>query len=189
MSRRRMRLVIEGSDEAGGGSGPEEVLVTASADGRTYRVERGGAVVSGDLAVLPDGRLSFVGEDGRQVCARVATDADGATLSTPRGARRVPISDPRLHRGGASDTHDPDGPEEIRALMPGRVLEVFAREGEPVAAGAVLLVLEAMKMQNEIRASRAGRVARVAVTPKQAVDGGALMVVLEAPGPVPPPAP
>jgi biotin carboxyl carrier protein len=49
----------------------------------------------------------------------------------------------------------------------------------------VLLVLEAMKMQNEIRASRAGRVVKVAVVPKQAVDGGVLMVVLDEPEAVP----
>jgi biotin carboxyl carrier protein len=75
--------------------------------------------------------------------------------------------------------------------MPGRVLEIFAKEGDSVEAGSVLLVLEAMKMQNEIRASRAGRVARVAVEPRQAVDGGALMILLEEPNrpdrPVSPP--
>ena len=38
--------------------------------------------------------------------------------------------------------------------MPGRVVEVRVAEGDSVAAGQVLIVLEAMKMQNEIRASR-----------------------------------
>jgi biotin carboxyl carrier protein len=42
----------------------------------------------------------------------------------------------------------------------------------------VLIVLEAMKMQNEIRAEGAGIVSRCAVSAGEAVDGGALMVVI-----------
>jgi biotin carboxyl carrier protein len=66
--------------------------------------------------------------------------------------------------------------------MPGRVVEVSVAEGQTVAAGAILLVLEAMKMQNEIRASRGGVVARVAVAAGQAVDRGALLAAI-APAP------
>ena len=66
--------------------------------------------------------------------------------------------------------------EEIRAQIPGRVVEVSVKEGDRVAAGALLLVLEAMKMQNEIRASRAGIVDRVIVSAGQTVEGEALML-------------
>jgi biotin carboxyl carrier protein len=66
--------------------------------------------------------------------------------------------------------------------MPGRVVEVSVAEGQTVAAGGILLVLEAMKMQNEIRASRGGVVARVAVAAGQAVDRGALLAAI-APAP------
>ena len=45
-------------------------------------------------------------------------------------------------------------------------------------AGALLLVLEAMKMQNEIRAPRAGRLSRVDARAGVAVDGGALLATL-----------
>jgi biotin carboxyl carrier protein len=62
--------------------------------------------------------------------------------------------------------------------MPGRVVEVRVAEGDSVAAGQVLIVLEAMKMQNEIRAEGAGIVTRCAVSAGEAVDGGALMVVI-----------
>ena len=48
-------------------------------------------------------------------------------------------------------------------------------------AGAGLVVMEAMKMENELRAPRAGVVARVHVTPGQAVEKGAPLVTLESP--------
>jgi len=84
-------------------------------------------------------------------------------------------------RNGSEAAAGGDAEEEIRALMPGRVLEVAVEPGQAVEAGALLLVLEAMKMQNEIRAPRAGRVARVEARPGIAVDGGALLATL---GPV-----
>ena len=68
------------------------------------------------------------------------------------------------------------GIEEVRALMHGRIVEVRVAPGDRVEAGVLLLVLEAMKMQNEIRASRAGAVERVEVAGGQTVEGGAFMV-------------
>ena len=60
--------------------------------------------------------------------------------------------------------------------MHGRIVEVRVAAGDHVEAGALLLVLEAMKMQNEIRASRPGDVERVEVVPGQTVEGGAFML-------------
>jgi len=60
--------------------------------------------------------------------------------------------------------------------MHGRIVEICVAQGDHVEAGAILLVLEAMKMQNEIRASRAGAVDRVEVAAGQTVEGGAFMV-------------
>ena len=52
-------------------------------------------------------------------------------------------------------------------------------EGDEVAAGDVLLVLEAMKMENDIVAESGGTVAEVAVGPDQSVDMGDVLVVLD----------
>ncbi|MCA1580569.1 MAG: hypothetical protein LC796_04100 [Acidobacteria bacterium] len=171
MSARRIRLSLE----TAGGS--EEVLVTSSPAG-TWLVERAGTTTAFDVAVLPDGRLSLLLEDGRQLCGRVEKDPGrrGVAVVTAAGAAPVPIEDALAHRLAASVQPDGGGGEEIRALMPGRVLEVAAREGDDVPAGTVLLIVEAMKMQNEIRATAGGRIVRVAVTPGQAVEKGALMV-------------
>ncbi len=71
------------------------------------------------------------------------------------------------------------GPREVRALIPGRVVEVRVRQGDEVAAGSVVLVIEAMKMQNEIRAESGARVTLVDCVAGQTVEAGALLLRLE----------
>jgi methylmalonyl-CoA carboxyltransferase small subunit len=60
----------------------------------------------------------------------------------------------------------------LRAPISGTVTKVVAEPGTKVAAGAVLLVLEAMKMETEITAPAEGTVAEIAVAPGDAVSGG-----------------
>jgi biotin carboxyl carrier protein len=57
---------------------------------------------------------------------------------------------------------------------------VLVVEGAMVAAGQVLVVVEAMKMENEFKAPFAAKVTSVAVSAGVAVEAGALLVVLEA---------
>ncbi len=63
--------------------------------------------------------------------------------------------------------------------MPGRVAAVLVAAGAEVAAGAGVVVLEAMKMQNEIAAEHAGTVTAIFVEPGQSVDGGDPLFELE----------
>jgi biotin carboxyl carrier protein len=177
VSRRRIRLVLEGA----GSDGPEDVLVFGDPETGAWKVERGGVVSAVEASQLADGRLSLVFDDGRQFCGRALPENGGVVVAAPSAARRVPLSDPRYHLAGAHHPGAEGGREEVRALMPGRVLDVRVAEGDTVPAGGVLLVLEAMKMQNEIRAPRASRVVQVAVASRQAVEGGALMMVLDDP--------
>jgi len=67
----------------------------------------------------------------------------------------------------------------LRSPMPGLVLDVRARTGEQVAAGAVLVVLEAMKMEHSLGAPWAGTVSAVAVKPGDRVEEGVELVVLD----------
>ena len=70
------------------------------------------------------------------------------------------------------------GDGNIIAPMPGTVLSVACNNGQAVKKGDVLLVLEAMKMENEIQSPADGVVAKVAVTKGQSVDVGELLVQL-----------
>jgi glutaconyl-CoA decarboxylase len=62
--------------------------------------------------------------------------------------------------------------------MPGTVLAVSAAEGRAVKAGEVLLVLEAMKMENELTAPSDGTVLKITVQKGSVVDTDDLLVVL-----------
>ncbi len=154
----------------------EEIAIERRAS--LCRVLRSDRTADVDVARLPDGRLSLLFEDGRQLSARgMARGRDGVDVVTAGEARRVPIGKRRKEQDGAP-TQAPaaGGIEEVRALMHGRIVEVRVAAGDHVEAGALLLVLEAMKMQNEIRASRPGDVERVEVVPGQTVEGGAFML-------------
>ena len=62
--------------------------------------------------------------------------------------------------------------------MPGVVLRVEVTQGAAVKAGQVLLILEAMKMENEILAPRDGTVAQIVAQKGVSVDTGAPLIVL-----------
>lgn len=70
-------------------------------------------------------------------------------------------------------------PPVIKADMPGVVVEVIVKEGQEVAKGEILLVIEAMKMQNEILAPAAGRVKRVGVQAEQLLSDGDEMIHMD----------
>lgn len=68
--------------------------------------------------------------------------------------------------------------EQITAPMPGTILSVKVKQGDAVKAGQILVILEAMKMENEIVAPRDGTIAQVVVAQGASVDTGAPLVVL-----------
>ena len=70
------------------------------------------------------------------------------------------------------------GAEVVSSPMPGTIVSVAVAPGKAVKKGEVLVVLEAMKMENEILAPRDGTVAQVVTTKGAVVDTGAPLVVL-----------
>ena len=67
----------------------------------------------------------------------------------------------------------------LTAPMPGLVVRVLVAVGERVEAGAGLIVIEAMKMENELKAPAAGTVRRVLAGPGASVEKGAVLMELE----------
>lgn len=68
--------------------------------------------------------------------------------------------------------------ETVASPLPGTVLQVKVQAGESVKAGQLLVIIEAMKMENEILSPRDGVVAQVVVSKGGTVDTGAPLVVL-----------
>jgi acetyl/propionyl-CoA carboxylase alpha subunit len=73
-------------------------------------------------------------------------------------------------------------PGSLASPLPGIVRRVAVRPGEPVAAGALLVVVEAMKLEHRISAPAAGRVRELLVAEGQEVDAGTPVAVLEEDG-------
>ena len=68
--------------------------------------------------------------------------------------------------------------EPVVAPMPGTILSVNVTNGQSVKSGDVLVILEAMKMENEIKAPKDGTVSSVNVSKGESVDTGATLVTL-----------
>jgi len=98
------------------------------------------------------------------------------------GGRRFEVVPEDPQRGETRRSGDPEGKggrATVRAVMPGRIVRVMVAAGQRVAAGAGLLVVEAMKMENEISAPREGVVKQVGVEPGGTVETGDVLVVIE----------
>ena len=71
------------------------------------------------------------------------------------------------------------GAATVKAPMPGKIISIAVSAGQSVKRGDVLLILEAMKMQNEISAPADGKVSTVQVSAGQSVKPGEVLIVLE----------
>ncbi len=68
---------------------------------------------------------------------------------------------------------------EITAFMPGSILKIFVEEGQKIQSGDILLVLEAMKMENEIKAPFDCVISKIHVKEGTAVNKGSHLISLE----------
>ena len=94
------------------------------------------------------------------------------------GVRVAVPPDPRDSRGDAGEIAA-SGPQRITAPMPGRVVSILVAKGDEVEAGAGIVVVEAMKMQNELKAARAGRVSSIRVVEGATVGGGEVLATID----------
>ena len=94
-------------------------------------------------------------------------------------APAAPVPAPAAAPAPAAPAAAPAGAETVKSPMPGTILAVNVTAGQTVKKGDVLVVLEAMKMENEIQAARDGVIASVAVTKGATVETGAVLVVLQ----------
>ena len=123
--------------------------------------------------------LVGVGEDVTSLEARVVDADDRGKLDvTIDGVRvRAAVDTGRGIPGG-----DPDGPSEgphdVLAPMPGKVVRVLVQEGDDVEAKQSVVVVEAMKMENELTTSRAGTVKHIPVSEGASVGAGTVLVVI-----------
>ncbi len=74
---------------------------------------------------------------------------------------------------------DQSGLVKVSAFMPGTIVSVAVKEGDPVAEGELLLILEAMKMENEIKSPVSGKVVEVLASENSTVAKGDVLIKIE----------
>ncbi|KAB3533797.1 biotin/lipoyl-containing protein [Alkaliphilus serpentinus] len=108
------------------------------------------------------------------VATRPSTPAPAPVAKpTPQPAKPVAA------KPAAAPATAPAGATTIESPMPGNIWKVLVKEGESVKEGQVLLILEAMKMENEIMAPADGVVASIHVSEGASVNGGDILISLK----------
>ncbi|MCI7096328.1 MAG: biotin/lipoyl-binding protein [Clostridiales bacterium] len=124
-------------------------------NGRTYEVE-----VEAGKAMLLDEYEAIAPAPAAAAPVAAAAPAAAAPAAAPAAPAVTGAGDP------------------VNAPMPGNILKVNVKAGDKVKSGTVLVVLEAMKMENEIMAPKDGTVTQVLVSKGSTVDTGAPLVVI-----------
>lgn len=157
--------------------------------GRTFEVEVDGEHVTVDGATVETdlasaGPLRHVVADGTSVTLlATAGEARGTWRVEAEGRRLdVDVVDERTRAiramtGATRSTRS----GSVRAPMPGLIVRLEVAEGETVAPGQGVVIMEAMKMENELKADGGGVVKRILVQPGAAVEKGAVLVEFAAP--------
>lgn len=92
-----------------------------------------------------------------------------AAVSAPASAPEAPAATASAPAAGGTDVTSP---------MPGNILDIKVNVGDKVTANQVVVVLEAMKMENDIVTPAAGTVASINVTKGQAVNSGDVLITV-----------
>ena len=133
------------------------------------------APCAGTISSLPIAKGSTV-DTGATLCTIGGTAVAAAPVAAPTPVA-APVAAP-APVAAAPVAAAPVAGEAVTAPMPGNILKVAVSAGQSVKEGDLLVVLEAMKMENEIFAPKSGTVAQVLVSKGSTVDTGATMVVL-----------
>ena len=109
---------------------------------------------------------------------RVTVNGTAYEIDLEEMTGAMPAAAPAAAPAPAPAAAAPAGGEQVTSPMPGTILDVKFAQGAAVKKGDVLMILEAMKMENEIMAPCGGTIASVSATKGAAVDSGALLCVI-----------
>lgn len=156
--------------------GKNHRLELTQADGRWLCRVDGREIDVDAVLARPDVLSLRIGNKAYEVkCERV-----GGEMHLWMGGVRyaAEVRDPRSLRSRARAT-DEHGPRKLTAPMPGKVVRILVAQGAEVDAGAGVVVVEAMKMQNEVKSPKKGTVQKIVVSEGTAVNAGDVLAVVE----------
>jgi len=145
-------------------------------DGRWHCQLDGREIEVDAVLARPDVLSLRIGNKAYEVkCERVSSDLHIWVGSVRYAAE---VRDPRSLRGRARAV-DEHGPKKLTAPMPGKVVRILVTQGAEIEAGAGVLVVEAMKMQNEVKSPKKGTVQKILVNEGAAVNAGDVLAIVE----------
>jgi 3-methylcrotonyl-CoA carboxylase alpha subunit len=158
---------------------PVTVMVPAMA-GNRFKFDFEGEVHPAQLLDFDGNRVDFA-VDGARYSAYFSEDPDGTATFSLDGynfaLKRLDIL-PEVSPAASADLQG-DGAMHVNAPMPGKVIRIEVEPGQAVKKGQVMLILEAMKMENAIIAARDAVVGSVNVTVNQVVEASAPLIIFE----------
>ncbi len=138
--------------------GGETYTVELEKSGELFKARLGDKEYTIDACQASGSLLSFI-MNGRSVLAHLVRGEKEWVLGV--GGRQYVLEDPDKAGESASGGVAGGGSGLIETPMPGKIVEVLVEEGEKVACGQALLIVESMKMQNEILADVDGVVRKI----------------------------
>lgn len=111
---------------------------------------------------------------------KVEVDRAITAQKTPKLVRSVsvPSTDSSPSTAKTSSPSAPKGTGSIKSPLPGVILDIHVREGDPIKIGQKLITLEAMKMENNINADKEGHVATIKVAKGDSVMEGDVLIII-----------
>lgn len=136
-----------------------------------------GISVDADVLEIAPGIYSIL-IGGRSLEARVESFGTALRVTVGKMEFMASVRDPRRWQRNHRTAAASEQRQHVTAPMPGRIVRVLVRSGDPVKAGQGIAVVEAMKMQNEIRSPKTGIVERVLVVEGQPISAGETVAVV-----------
>jgi biotin carboxyl carrier protein len=167
-----MKLNAEIADRKYAVNVHEGQRVFVDIDDRRYEVDSQESGSNGYLLISSgqvfDCRVEGRPESGKLIDVIVGTSSYAVTLTDPK-------------RPGSLESVRAPGDDAARIIapMPGKVVRVLVAVGDQVEAGAGIIVVEAMKMQNEMKSPKAGTVVALNIQTGATVNGGDVLAVIE----------
>lgn len=156
-----------------------DFAVEVERHGSGYQVTIDGKARSVDLVAAGHQLHSLRLDDGTQFSVTHHRSGTEHEVTLMGAKTLLEIIDPLALRRTRSDDEAGEA-GLVTALMPGRIVRVLVSQGERVAKGTGLLILEAMKMENEIQAPADGTVETLFVQPGDTVERGASLIAITA---------
>ncbi len=169
LENKRFNVMVNGKQHDTSIEDKQDNSMLLAVDGGLFTIELDGEPASGKMNVIVNSRERVIESDnlfGVRGLSKTKSHALDSAAQYVSQERRM-SSHPAVAMGG------------ISAPMPGKVIYVKVKLGDEVKVGDVVVILEAMKMENEITSDREGKISEVKVKEGDSVDANDVLVVID----------